>query len=256
MLRGGVTRSTARPDYNQILGGRIIQDDRDRITEGNPNLKPLTSTNYDLSFEWYFTSAGLFSVGTFYKDIKNFVFSNVRTVTETPYVGWLLTRPENGPHSTLHGYEMSYSQTFRTLPAPFNGLGFQGNFTRLDGSSDLPNARGTVNRLIDQPKNTYNLQLSYAKAPFNVRVACTYNGDYVRSFNATSATLDAWTGQLKTYDASVNYTIRPGWQLFLQGKNLGNVITKYAYQGTDRLDRPTELEFVGWTMTGGFKLEF
>jgi TonB-dependent receptor len=256
MLRGGVTRSTARPDYNQILGGRIVQDDVDRITEGNPTLQPLKATNYDLSFEWYLTSAGVFSVGTFYKDITNFVYSTVSTLTEAPYTGWQLTRPMNGPHSTLTGYEFSYSQNFKSLPPPFNGLGFSGNYTRLEGTSVLPTVRGKVDRLIEQPQNVYNLQLSYEKFPFSVRVAAVYNGDYVRSFNATTAAQDAWTNELKTYDASINYTMRPGWVFYLQGKNLGNSFSKYAYQGEGRKDLPTELEFVGWTLSAGLKMEF
>ncbi len=256
MLRGGVTRSTARPDYNQILGGRIIQDDVDRIIEGNPALQPLKATNYDLSFEWYFTSSGMFSAGIFHKDITNFIYSTVSTVTEAPYAGWQLTRPLNGPHSTLTGYELSYSQNFKNLPAPFNGLGFSGNVTRLDGTSVLPTVRGSVDRLIEQPQNVYNVQISYEKFPFSARVACVYNGDYVRGFNATNAALDTWTGELKTYDASINYTLRQGWVFYLQGKNLGNVYSKYAHQGAGRRDLPTELEFVGWTLSSGIKMEF
>ena len=40
---------------------------------GNPNLDPIKSTNYDLSFEWYFAPESALVLGGFYKDVSTFI---------------------------------------------------------------------------------------------------------------------------------------------------------------------------------------
>ncbi len=42
-------------------------------TRGNPNLLPLVSENFDISFEWYYGDDDWVSIGAFHKDVKNFV---------------------------------------------------------------------------------------------------------------------------------------------------------------------------------------
>ena len=43
-----------------------------KLTIGNPELKPTTSYNFDLSADYYFRSIGLVSAGIFYKKIDDF----------------------------------------------------------------------------------------------------------------------------------------------------------------------------------------
>lgn len=253
--RAGITRAISRPDYDQILASEVVNDNNDTVTRGNPNLKPLFSTNYDLSFEWYSKGGDMFSVGTFYKDIQNSIYSVVSIPTTGQYAGYQVTQPLNSKQSSLLGFEVAISKNFRSLPAPFNGLGFQANYTKLYGKTQLP-SRSNIKHLIDQPEATGNIQISYELHPISLRVAYTYNDDYIRLFDANSPTLDAWVKDLKTIDASIDYKLKSGWTLYVQGKNLGNEITKYFYQGENRTDRPTELEFVGCTVLAGLKFEF
>jgi TonB-dependent receptor len=84
-LRGSISKTIARPGYGDLfvadtagapnrpgaLGGVPTG------TSGNANLKPLESTNVDLSFEWYYGDANYFSIGTYNKDIENFIGSGV-----------------------------------------------------------------------------------------------------------------------------------------------------------------------------------
>ena len=46
-------------------------------------MKPLESTNFDLSFEWYYSEGSYLSVGWFRKDIDNYV--GISTETLTPF---------------------------------------------------------------------------------------------------------------------------------------------------------------------------
>ena len=53
------------------------------IEMGNPNLKPLRSTNFDISLERYNGSTGAYSIAAFYKSIDNFctgVFREYRLI--------------------------------------------------------------------------------------------------------------------------------------------------------------------------------
>jgi TonB-dependent receptor len=105
-LRGSISKTIARPGYGSLfvadtagtpnrpgaLGGVPTGG------SGNPRLKPLESTNIDLSFEWYYADASYFSLGTYNKDIKNFL----GTGTETRNV-FGLRDPSSGASGTRSG---------------------------------------------------------------------------------------------------------------------------------------------------------
>ena len=40
---------------------------------GNPSLKPFTSENWDLSFEWYYADASYFTFAVFSKEVEDFI---------------------------------------------------------------------------------------------------------------------------------------------------------------------------------------
>jgi len=61
---------------------------------GNPNLRPFTSDNFDLSLEWYFDESSYVSVGYFRKLVDNFIVR--QTVTDT--IGDLRD-PQSGPRA-------------------------------------------------------------------------------------------------------------------------------------------------------------
>jgi TonB-dependent receptor len=252
LLRAAFTQTIARPDYGDMTPRRLINDDVDRITEGNTALQALESTNYDLSFEWYLKPAGLFSVGVFYKDISNFTYLANTLITGGTYDGWRLLRPENGPTGHVRGLELGWSQTFKFLPAPFNSFGVQANYTALKGEATIP-GRGTLDRLPEQTDGVSNFQIFYERFPFAARVAFNHNGSYIRTVGI-NALNDEWFDDIETIDTSVSYTLRKGWLLYLEGKNLTDAVTRRIYFG--RSDRPGEHEFPGWSVVGGVKFEF
>ncbi len=224
----------------------------DRISEGNPDLKPLLSTNFDVSFEWYLKSAGSVTVGAFYKDIKNFSYTANTIISGGTYAGWRLVRPENGPAGNLRGIELGWTQALKFLPKPFDGLGVQANYTWVDGEARVP-GRGTLDRLPDQVDKVSNFQLYYEKFPFSARVAYNFNGRYIRTLGV-DANNDEWFDHINTIDASVSYTLRKGWNLYLEGKNLTDAVTRRIYFG--RPDRAAEHEYPGWSVVTGLKFEF
>lgn len=87
VLRGSYSQTLGRPGWQQIQGGLTLADivrvDGGDGSLGNPALEPLKSTNFDLSFEWYYGEASYVSVGWFRKNIQNFISDTI--VRDTPY---------------------------------------------------------------------------------------------------------------------------------------------------------------------------
>ncbi|MCW3837698.1 TonB-dependent receptor [Sphingomonas canadensis] len=61
------SQSAGAPNRPTALGGVTSG------TQGNPDLLPLVSDNFDISLEWYFDKSSYVSAGFFYKQVKNFV---------------------------------------------------------------------------------------------------------------------------------------------------------------------------------------
>lgn len=60
-------------------------------SSGNTNLLPFESTNFDISFEYYYSDASYVSLGYFKKDVKNFIQTDFSTITvdglRDPFIG-------------------------------------------------------------------------------------------------------------------------------------------------------------------------
>ncbi len=128
-IRLAFSRSIGRPNFNQ-LNPHVLRDYRfERVTQGNPELNPMLSNNFDILVEHYFWNVGQISVGLFYKDMKDFVFRATRFLpmtdeegVELEFGGWEETTFHNGDEATVYGIEFSWQQNYDFLP------GFLGNF--------------------------------------------------------------------------------------------------------------------------------
>lgn len=92
VVRFSMGKSMARPDLFD-MSSRVDFSNRDyfQVTAegGNPDLEPLTSTNFDISYENYYAEGSYFAVNLFRKDVEGFIGS--RTVTGQTFEG--LTDP-------------------------------------------------------------------------------------------------------------------------------------------------------------------
>ncbi|MES2442650.1 MAG: TonB-dependent receptor [Pseudomonadota bacterium] len=86
------SQSAGAPNRPTLLGGVTGGN------QGNPNLLPLISDNFDISLEWYFAPTSYVSAGFFSKRVKNFV--GVGQVTQ-PLFG--LRDPTTGAAGTRSG---------------------------------------------------------------------------------------------------------------------------------------------------------
>lgn len=234
-LRAGVSKTIGRPDYSQYAARTsfgIGTDGTLTINTGNPDLKPREAWNYDLSYEWYMGSGGLLSVAGFVKDIRNEIFTSseqgpVTTFQGVTYQSVFISTPRNAADAKVKGVEIGFTQD-RIAAIP--GLGFNANFTLLDGSYDqpasaaaiaagLPASRATSG-LIQQPDYIANLTLFYGTGPFEIRGSYNRIGRALQSADGDTPTRDLYQEPRQQFDLQARYALRPGIELVGQVQNL------------------------------------
>ncbi len=100
-LRASYSHTITRPSYADIQGGLTLAspirpDGGSTAAQGNPNLLPYKSKNFDASAEWYYGPTSYVSAGFFHKTVSNFPIANV---TEGPQFD--LTNPAQGAGAAL-----------------------------------------------------------------------------------------------------------------------------------------------------------
>ncbi len=73
-LRAAITRSLARPNFEDMAPWRFINIEDMEIELGNPDLDVTTAWNFDLMWEIYMKPVGIFSAGVFYKDLSDIIY--------------------------------------------------------------------------------------------------------------------------------------------------------------------------------------
>jgi TonB-dependent receptor len=208
---------------------------------GNPRLKPITADEFDLSIENYFNSAGSFSFALFHKKFHDYIQNGVFTV---PVTNNGVTRdvtirgPVNGEGATIQGFEVAYQGYFDFLPSPWDGLGIQANYTKLDNSG-VKNANLMVDttggdavaasaqegniipaQLENLSDDAYNLVLMYEKGRFGSRLAYNWRSEYISSINDCCVRFHVWNESEGFLDGSLRYAINDNIELNAQASNI------------------------------------
>jgi TonB-dependent receptor len=199
---------------------------------GNPNLKPMKAKQYDTSLEWYMSPSSMLYGALFYKGVDGFVQSVTVNEPHLDQTGQMhdfqITRLVNGNNGVIKGAELGYQTFFDFLPAPFNGLGMQANYTYVYSKAPSPDAQDTSGNPLQVPleglsKNSYNLIAMYEKGPISARIAYNWRSQWVVTTRGNG------TGDLPIYDkafgqvdASVTYHVNDNFSLTAAAVNLTN----------------------------------
>lgn len=232
LLRLAYTKTISRPGYGQLSPTAILSRATGtfnglELTTGNPDLKPLTSTNYDASLEYYFARHGSASLAVFYKDIWGFIDTYSHYETD-PTAGTVkITRPENAGEGRIQGAEASFQTFFDFLPGWLSGFGVQANLTYLDAKNALPATfgedTGALVPMANASKWTYNLVGFYEKGPFSARISYNRRSHYVNKYYR-NANEEQYAGELvrpvSRLDASLSYQVNDKYSVVLTGSNL------------------------------------
>ncbi|PAU50997.1 TonB-dependent receptor [Pseudomonas sp. PICF141] len=224
-VRAAWTKTVVRPTFGQLAPGFVIDDDE--ATFGNPDLKPLESSNLDLGIEHYMGHAGTVSAFVFYKDIKNFVYN-----TDLAGTGAWADFSEahtfaNGDSAKLYGLELAYSQKFDWLPAPWNGLllGANTTFSRSDAEIEGFDAANGVSRkrsidLPNQSDTVGNLMLGWEDDKLSLRLSANYKSDYLFELASINDKAHDLHVDAQTFvDFSARYSLTKNLQVSFEAQN-------------------------------------
>lgn len=165
VARFAYTNTIARPKFSdsaafQLIENEITEDDgvveSERKAEvGNPQLKPLESTNIDFSLEYYPGHIGVLSAGLFYKDIDNYI-KQAEVQDNGQWDGFKeVVQQVNGGSASLTGLELAWNKSFDSGVL----LGLNGTF--VDTDDQLPNQSDTIaNAIIGFENDVLSTRLS------------------------------------------------------------------------------------------------
>jgi len=225
LARFAASRTMTRADYSQLAGAVSLNqvDDVNLIgagTGGNPNLKPITSNNFDASFEWYFAPRALFSASVFYMDVT----SNIGLAQQHETYNYIdnahpngvpvdfdLTVPVN-ESAKVHGLELGWEQ-----PVWGNfGANANWSWTSATTSSGDP--------MLGTSKSVYNLGAFFENDYLNARVSWNHRSEFYSGQDRNSAYVQGAGGALA---ASVGWTFNKYFNVTLEGRNLNKPILRY-----------------------------
>ncbi len=264
-LRASFTETLSRPKYSALIPSVNYNRADEEATIGNPNLKPTTSYNFDLSAEYYFKSVGLVSVGFFYKSINNVIVDEVwkGMDSQLPITGtydYEISKPINAYDADLFGVEVAYQRDFGFITPALKCLGFYGNYTYTANKTKNHHFEHRVLEdgedvdMIGSPEHTANASLFFEKWGFNLRLSYNFASAFVDEMGEV-AQLDRYYDKVNYLDLNASYTFGKRFKttIYADVTNLLNQPLRY-YQGTK--DRTAQVEYYGARFNAGIKVSF
>jgi TonB-dependent receptor len=269
IMRESFNQSYGRPSLSQLTLGRVVATNGN-ITDGNPNLRPVTADNYDWQIEFYTANSGLYSVGVFYKDVKDFSFQldsrfEVVDANGEPVIipgatsGLRYRRVQNGASAKQYGVELIARQRLTFLPGMFKGFTASASATFSESEADYPQrsiALGGDGRtglpLPGFSPYLFTASLEYARGRFHTRLDYRYRDDYVEGLGANIESDEFYSGEERV-DAEISYEIRKGLSVYASGTNLTER-WQVSYQGFKQFVE--DASFAGRKITVGMEYKF
>lgn len=245
-LRFSTVMNYARPNFVDIVPFVNYDVDENRLLLGNPDLQPARAWNFDLMFEKYFSNVGIFSVGTFYKDIDQFQFTRITPTLLEDFPGYPNTagfrfeQEQNGENAKVAGVEVNFVKTLDFLPSVLSTLNVIANYT-FAHSEAFTNDRTDIS-FPGQAPHTFNVALAWDYRNFTARLMGNYNGTFVHSLSS-SAENDIYQDQRFQLDANASYSISKRWRVFGEWVNITNA-PAVRYEG--HRGRISRMAYFGW----------
>ncbi|WP_347302391.1 TonB-dependent receptor [Croceibacterium sp. TMG7-5b_MA50] len=286
-LRLAYTQTRTRPNFFDLnptltVGPPVVNPNPNDpnsaargIVSGNPNLTPLTSDNYDISLEWYFSRSGSLTGALFRRDAQGFI-SRAITFANDPVYGLVrIDRPENTGDTRFQGAEIGFTSflDLESLPEWARGFGIQANATYIDSAGDLatalagsPNVVGEQLRFNGVSKWAYNLIGLYERPKFSARLAYNYRSDFVNYYSIepldvgtdgsprTRGLVEQGRGQL---DFSTTFTPIPNITVAFDVVNvLGNPLQRYRQFNDNGDEFARQIIYLERTYSLGVRFRF
>lgn len=269
IARAAWTNTIGRPSYEQNVPYRLFEIELDEegedgspdiyegaIEAGNPDLDPLESMNFDVALEWYLQPAGIVSLGVFYKDIDNPIFTRLLTLEDEEFEGRLyseleIEQPQNARNGNIFGVEFGYQYQFRNLPGLLRGLGVSIGYTWTDSEAKTLDRDEKVPFFM-QSEHVGNVALFYELAGLELRLGYAYRSEYLYALGDDPSE-DLYIDTHGQLDFKASYQLTKQVGAFLQVQNITNEPLRYFSGSRARL---AENEYYSWSMLAGVNIKF
>jgi iron complex outermembrane recepter protein len=206
-------------------------------SDGNPELDPWRSTNYDASLEWYPTQDTLISVAFFHVNVESFIERGTVRMALPDQDGVIRREVDVGTNvqgegGTLEGGEFAIKHAFTNLPGFWSNFGIDANYTYSPSDSGNEDLDGNEVPFLDNSREQTNLAIWYEGDRFQARVAHNHRSKRSVALNQVWGTegLTLYQSPTDYIDASVSYDITPDVTVYLQGLNLTDEYENYYLQ--------------------------
>ncbi len=223
LLRAALTYGYSRPNFVDLVPGRIISILSETVTDGNPKLQPAFATNVDLMYEKYLSNLGILSAGVFYKKIDKFQYNSVVNLVgnefenASRYTNWRWFRTLNGNTANVFGIELNAQANLTFLPGILKGLSILANYTYTHSNADAQFRKNL--RLPGQADHTANGSLSFSHKRFTIQGNVNYNSAYTVLLGSDDDT-DVVRNPRVQVDANSSYRITEKISVYVEAQNL------------------------------------
>ncbi|MBM0105180.1 TonB-dependent receptor [Steroidobacter sp. S1-65] len=238
--RFSASRTLSRPQVQDLAPRTNIDTLRPAslaASGGNPDLKPYTADNYDVSLEWYPDRTTMLSAALFYKDVKDFIVQTRADETFTIInsgnlpVGGLITgpnearfsvrRPRNLDNATVRGAELNLVYSFTNLPGWLSGFGTQLNATFVESNVAFAPESDTVSFALEGLGDSRNATLFYEYQRIGVRVAYNWRDGFLEQLVTSGQGGDpVYRRTYEQMDLRLSFMLTDQVQTFLEGTNV------------------------------------
>ncbi|MDO8543233.1 MAG: TonB-dependent receptor, partial [Opitutaceae bacterium] len=250
-VRAAYARTYGPPNFNNLIPNTTINEAnldedadpstvRGTITIRNPQLKPWTAHNYDLSAEYYTDNGGVISAGVFRKDITDF-FGNAVTLAKAEdvadfglderYVGWNVSTTFNSGDARVTGMEFNVRQSLAPLGKWGRFFSAFANATKLKLEG---NQGASFQSFIPE---VMNWGVTFTKKPVTLMLKWHHRGEQK---GAAQPVLGPDAFQYRdartTMDVNLTYQVWKRHSLFVNGRNIFNQHYNISRYGSETPD--------------------
>jgi len=165
-LRFSYGKTLVRPSIREFAPFSAVENPKEGAVTGNTDLKMTDIQNFDLRWEWYYTPSEIFSVGFFYKDLKN----PIETVllNENGETSW-----QNVDNAKIVGVELEFKKKiFEETLIETGDLRIGGNITLIKSAVDLDD--DTYNDIIQLDPTASKIRVLQGQSPYVINALITY----------------------------------------------------------------------------------
>ena len=213
------TGTIQRPFYSILVPFRNIDYEDERISQGNPQLKPTLYSNLDLSVDYKLSDQSTLSLELFQKEIEDIVFWEETDITEGEFAGFDLGTYNNGPTADRRGLKLIWDQKLGEWTPLLDGLSFNFNITLLDSETQYPNRPEVTLPITGDLRQKHQLSLTYDKGRTYFQILWRRDSDALQSVD-NDPWRDSYIAGRDTVNLSASYKLSESNRLFIDVNNL------------------------------------